>query len=61
MKQYIAPLLLAAAMIAIALLAVFDIIPEKFAQFSPLLLLAFFPSVWLRNGRNCNAVKGEAA
>ena len=61
MKQYRAPLLLAFAMIAIALLAVFEIVPEEVAQFSPFLLLALFPTVWLRRSCACNPVKGESA
>ena len=53
MKQYRAPLILAFAMIGIALLAVFEIVPEEFAQYSPLFLLALFPGVWLRRDRSC--------
>jgi len=45
-------LALATAMIAIALLAVLDIIPEQFAQFAPIALLALFPSAWMGRG-NC--------
>lgn len=44
-------LVLAAAMIGIAVLAVFDIIPEQVAQFAPFALLALFPSVWLGRSR----------
>jgi hypothetical protein len=50
-------LLLAAAMMAIAVLAVFEIVPDKFAQFAPIALLALFPSVWM--GRRCRPA-GEA-
>lgn len=47
------PLLLGALLIAIALMAIFGIIPEKVAQFAPLALLAIFPGVWLGGGRGC--------
>lgn len=60
MTQTQKALLLAAAMIGIALLAVFDIVPEEVAQFAPFLLLALFPSVWLRRGRSCSAVSTKA-
>lgn len=43
--------LLAAAMIGIAILAVFDIIPETYAQFAPLALIALFPSAWMGSSR----------
>lgn len=46
-------LLLGAAMIGTALLAIFDIIPETFAQWAPVALLAIFPSVWLGSSRGC--------
>lgn len=61
MKQYRAPLLLAFTMIAIALLAVFEIVPQEVAQFSPFLLLALFPSVWLRRDCSCNLLKRSKA
>ena len=60
MKQYRAPLLLAFAMIGIAFLSVLEIVPEEFAQFSPFLLLALFPAVWLRRDRACNPMKRAA-
>lgn len=44
-------LLLAAAMLAIAVLAIFDVVPEQVAQFAPLALLALFPSAWLGRSR----------
>lgn len=44
-------LLLAAAMLAIAVLAIFDVVPERVAQFAPLALLALFPSAWLGRSR----------
>lgn len=53
MTQIQKALMLAAAMIAIAVLAVFGIIPEKIAQFAPMALIALFPSVWMGQGRNC--------
>ncbi len=49
-------ILLACAMIAIALLAVLGIVPEKFAQFAPIALVALFPSVVFgkaRCGKSC--------
>ena len=61
MTQTKKSLMLAAAMIGIAILAVFDIVPEKFAQFAPLLLLALFPGVWLRRGNGCSVAKRSAA
>ncbi len=51
MDRYTKPLLLAAAMIAVALLAIFDVVPEGFARWAPLALLAIFPSAWLGNRR----------
>lgn len=53
MRQLIPALLLASAMIAIAVLAVFEVVPEKAAQFAPLVLLALFPRIWLGNDRRC--------
>lgn len=53
MTQIHKALLLAAAMIALAVLAVFEFVPEEFAQFGPVALLAIFPSVWLGRGRCC--------
>ena len=60
MTQTSKALSLAAAMIAIALLAVFEIVPQEVAQYSPFLLLALFPGAWL--GRRCTypAVSGKA-
>ena len=60
MTQTQRALLLAAAMIGIAFLAVFEFVPEEVAQFSPFLLLALFPSVWLGRGRACDHVADEA-
>jgi len=53
MKQIHIALLMAAAMITIALLAVFEYVPEEVAQYSPFLLLAFFAFGWLRSDRGC--------
>lgn len=53
MPQVQKALLLAAAMIGVALLAVFDIIPQAFAQWAPSALLAIFPGVWLGRDRAC--------
>ncbi len=61
MRHYRAPLLVAFAMIAIARLAVFGIVPEEVAQYSPFLLLALFPTVWLRSACSCNPVKRTEA
>ncbi|MFZ1742590.1 MAG: hypothetical protein WAT93_07035 [Pontixanthobacter sp.] len=47
MTQIQKALLLATAMIGIAVLAVFDIIPEAYAQYAPIALLALFPSAWM--------------
>lgn len=41
MTEYRRPLILAAALIAIALLAVFDVVPEAVAQYAPLALFPF--------------------
>jgi hypothetical protein len=57
MKQIHLSLLLAAAMIGIAILSVFDFVPEEVAQFSPFLLLALFPAAWLRDRKSCNLLK----
>ncbi len=61
MKHYRAPLLLAAAMIGIAMLSVFEFVPEEVAQYSPFLLLALFPHAWLRDRKSCNLLKRGAA
>lgn len=57
MKQFHLSLLLAAGMIGIALLAVFEFVPEEVAQYAPFLLLALFPDAWLRAERPCTPVK----
>ena len=59
MKQIYYALLLASAMIGIALLSVFDFIPEGAAQWSPFLLLALFPGAWLRSDCSCNLLKAR--
>ena len=59
MRQISKALSLAAAMIAIALLAVFEIVPEEVAQYSPFLLLALFPGAWLDRRCACPAVGGK--
>ncbi|WP_156787288.1 hypothetical protein [Erythrobacter sp. SD-21] len=61
MTQTQKALLLAAAMIGIALLAVYEIVPEEVAQYSPFLLLALFPGAWLRDRKSCNLLKRGAA
>ena len=59
MKQIQKSLLLAAAMIAVAFLAVFEVVPEEVAQIAPFLLLALFPTAWLGAERPCNPVKAN--
>ena len=61
MKQFSAPLLLAFAMIGVALLSVFEYVPEEVAQYSPFLLLALFPHAWLRGEPSCNLLTRKAA
>ena len=61
MKQIHLSLLVAAAMIGIAVLAVFEFVPEEVAQFSPFLLLALFPGAWLCSDRSCNLLKKSKA
>ena len=53
MTQVKKALLLASVMIAIALLAVFEIVPDAAAQWAPLALLAIFPGAWLGKNRQC--------
>lgn len=53
MTQYVKALLLASGMIALGVLAVFDVVPDEFAQYGPIALLAIFPSVWLGKRRAC--------
>ena len=55
MDQIYKALLLAAAIITIGVLAVFDIIPESTAQWAPLALLAAIPTAWLGNSKCCGA------
>ena len=58
MKPIPQALLLACAVLAVAVLAVFDIVPEAFAQFAPLVAVPFI----VRGGRSCRAFgKGGAA
>ena len=59
MKQIQKSLLLAAVMITVALLAVFEVVPEEVAQFAPFLLLALFPTAWLRAEHPCNPVRAN--
>lgn len=51
------PLLLAATMIGVSLLAIFDIIPESYAQWAPLALLALFPTAWMGTSKKCGATQ----
>ncbi len=55
MTQIQKALLLASAMIAIAVLAVFDIVPQEYAQYAPIALIALFPSAWMGKGRGCGS------
>lgn len=48
-------LALATAMISIALLAVFDVVPAEVAQYAPLGLMVFVP--WVLGDRSCRAVR----
>lgn len=57
MAQIYKALLLAAAMIGIAVLAVFDIVPEQVAQWAPLALLAIFPTAWMGSPKTCGAAQ----
>lgn len=61
MTQIQKALLLAGAMIALGVLAIFDIVPEEFARFGPIALLAIFPSIWLGKSRSCWPRKGGRA
>ncbi len=60
MKQIHKALLLAAAMIGVAQLAIFDIIPAGFAQWAPLALLAIFPGAWIGSSRRCGSNRTAA-
>lgn len=57
MTQIQKALILASAMLVVALLAVNDILPAAFAEYSPLGMLVFLP--WVLNGKNpsCGACK----
>ena len=61
MAQIYKALLLAAAMIGISLLAVYNIVPEGVAQWAPFALIAIFPSVWMGSNayksRKCGATQ----
>lgn len=62
MKQIHKALLLAAAMIGVGLLSIFDFVPEEVAQFAPFALLALFPGAWLVGNRcSCNPFKRSKA
>ncbi|MXO86088.1 hypothetical protein GRI38_08615 [Altererythrobacter aurantiacus] len=57
MTQTHKAILLAATMFGIAFLAVFDIVPEEFAQWAPLAILAIFPKVWLGQSSRCSLTR----
>lgn len=61
MKQIHLSLLVAAAMIGVAVLSVYEIVPQEVAQFSPFLLLALFPGAWLGSDRSCSLLKKSKA
>ncbi len=61
MTQIQKALLLAGAMIALGVLAIFGIVPEELAQFGPVALLAIFPSAWMGKSRSCWPRKGGPA
>lgn len=60
MTQTHKALLLAAAMIGLALLAVFGVIPEAFTPWAPFALLAIFPGAWLGR-RTCTVSAKDGA
>ena len=59
MTQIQKALILASAMLGVALLAVYGILPGQFAEFSPLALLVFLPWVLDRKDqtKTCGACK----
>ena len=61
MDRFVSQILLAATMLGIALLAIFDLVPEEVAQFAPVFLLVLFPVVWKRIACSCNLLKWSRA
>lgn len=61
MKTYLPAITLAAAMIAVAGLSVFDLAPKEVARYSPFLLLALFPGAWLRADHSCSLLRRNRA
>ena len=61
MKQFQKSLLLAAAMLLVALLSVFDVIPAAFAEFAPLALLVFLPWVLGEGSGRCSLRRSKEA
>lgn len=59
MTQTQKALLLASAGISVALLAVFDLIPEAFAQYVPLLVVGLLPAVGIGTSRCSLMQKGK--
>lgn len=55
MTQRFRALALATAMIGIALLAVFDVVPAEVAQYAPLALMVFVP--WAVNDHRCRPAR----
>ncbi len=55
MNQYHKALLLGGVLIAIAVLAVFDIIPERIAQYAPLAVVPFV----LSGQKSCRPIRRE--
>lgn len=55
MTQNSRALILASAMIGIALLAVFEVVPAEVAQYAPLGLMVFVP--WVLGDRGCRKAR----
>ncbi len=47
-------LLVAGAMLGIAILAVFEIVPEWVGQYAPIALIVLFPGAWMGRDRACS-------
>ncbi len=48
-------------MIGIALLAVFEFVPEWVGQYGPWALLVLFPGAWLGRDRKCALTRGKTS
>ncbi|MGN3974542.1 hypothetical protein [Tsuneonella sp. SYSU-LHT278] len=61
MSQIYKALVLGAAMIGLALLAVYGLVPEWAGEYGPIALLALFPGAWIGSGRTgCRCKPGMA-